>query len=330
MPPDFSPKTIDILARRAALRCSNPDCDKITTGPNSDPLKSTNIGEAAHIYGARPGTARFRTDMSDVERALISNGIWVCRDCHGLLDRDAHRFPSPLLFKWKEAHEAKITRELGKPSEKIQLSIQDEEINALPPTTPFVKQIFRDKPDHWEYIATAELLDHFLKPAMQKADALRRGLYSKPLTAMEAADSFRWIALKSAELINVVDSLKALFGELMEAWAPLGTPPDPQRLIRACELYGNCATRLVDIAEEAKFSHPPEVLQGSTNLMKEGALWPVDRLTELSKFLRGIVGTPGAQGTYEFTMTVDLPPDWEKNFSKEIRKAERAYGLRWL
>ncbi len=63
--PDFSKKTIDILSKRAAFICSNPDCRASTVGPNSDPNKSTLIGEAAHIFGARPKSKRYKLEMTD-------------------------------------------------------------------------------------------------------------------------------------------------------------------------------------------------------------------------------------------------------------------------
>ncbi|QSW88265.1 MULTISPECIES: hypothetical protein [Flavobacterium] len=45
MNPDFNKTTIDTLAKRAGYKCSNPDCRVNTIGPNSDPEKSTKIGE---------------------------------------------------------------------------------------------------------------------------------------------------------------------------------------------------------------------------------------------------------------------------------------------
>ncbi len=41
MRPDFSKATIDTLAKRAAFKCSNPDCRIATVGPNDNINKST-------------------------------------------------------------------------------------------------------------------------------------------------------------------------------------------------------------------------------------------------------------------------------------------------
>lgn len=99
MKPDFNKKTIDTLAKRAAYKCSNPDCRVVTVGPNSDTTKSTVIGEAAHIFGARPNSKRYCTRMTDAARAEITNAIWLCRNCHKLIDMDENLYTSEVLFK---------------------------------------------------------------------------------------------------------------------------------------------------------------------------------------------------------------------------------------
>lgn len=52
--------------------CSNIGCRVVTSGPADDPNKAVGIGEAAHIYGAKAGSARFRHDMTDGARAEIT------------------------------------------------------------------------------------------------------------------------------------------------------------------------------------------------------------------------------------------------------------------
>ena len=52
---DFSSATIETMAKRVTYMCSNPECEKMTVGPNSNKNKSTSIGVAAHIKAAAPG-----------------------------------------------------------------------------------------------------------------------------------------------------------------------------------------------------------------------------------------------------------------------------------
>ena len=51
---NFSEKVKTILRTRVAGRCSNPDCRRVTIGPNNDKNKATILGDAAHICAASP------------------------------------------------------------------------------------------------------------------------------------------------------------------------------------------------------------------------------------------------------------------------------------
>lgn len=96
--PDFSSKTVDLLASRSGLICNNPNCYCLTIGPSeNNPLVKTKIGEAAHICAARKGEARYDENMDNNQRADISNGLWLCASCHTMIDKDGGRdFPKDL------------------------------------------------------------------------------------------------------------------------------------------------------------------------------------------------------------------------------------------
>lgn len=152
--PNFSNKTVETLARRARFQCSNPDCSVQTVGPNSDPDKATTIGEAAHIFGAKPGSPRFDQNMSDVTRAAITNGIWLCCNCHREIDRDAKLYTAELLLRWRSLHEERVLKELGTKGEIAKAKIESEKIAFLNPYPATVKRIAMDKPAGWEWRLT--------------------------------------------------------------------------------------------------------------------------------------------------------------------------------
>lgn len=133
--PAFSKSTVETLARRARYQCSNPACGAQTAGPNSDSLKATIIGEAAHIKGAKPDAKRYDATMSDEERAEITNGIWLCRNCHGLIDRDEVRYSADLLVDWRRNHENRIHGELGARATSHDISIasiqRDRDVESM-------------------------------------------------------------------------------------------------------------------------------------------------------------------------------------------------------
>lgn len=325
MPPEFSTKTIETLAKRVAYRCSNPDCGKLTTGPNSEPTKATSIGEAAHIYGALPGSARFNAAMVDLERATITNAIWLCRDCHGLIDRDAGRFPADLLLRWKEVQESAILKELGKSGELIRLEIADREADQWGNIPLFVKQLLRDKPDYWEYLATAELLDFFLAMPVQKARQLQKGLYTQPKKQIALSDIAGWVQLKIDEILEETECLKGLLNEIMIAWGEPGVAGNPAAIVEACRLYGQCAQRFVNVAEEAMFARMPEGFEGVGRHLAKGALYPTDRFPDLSAFVRSIVSQPDRGGVHQFSFVIELPDNWSEEFERLLERGTAAF-----
>lgn len=108
--PDFTKKTKETLQKRAGNICSKPNCNKVTSAPHTDSDKSINIGEAAHIKGARKGAARWDKNMTDEERSHIDNGIWLCRIHAKEIDNDKKRFPDSVLYKWKKEHEMRVSK----------------------------------------------------------------------------------------------------------------------------------------------------------------------------------------------------------------------------
>ena len=124
---DFPIKIKDILAKRVGYKCSNPSCQKPTSGPHSDPNKATNIGVAAHICAAAPGGPRYDSSMSSAERSSAENGIWLCQSCSTLIDKDEGKYSKKTLHEWKK--QAEQAAEINQPSQNI--LAQSEELRTV-------------------------------------------------------------------------------------------------------------------------------------------------------------------------------------------------------
>lgn len=88
---DFRPEVKDLLAKRVGMRCSNPNCRQVTSGPQEDPHKVLNIGVAAHITAAAAKGPRYDKTLTQDGRRSPDNGIWLCQNCGKLVDNDAKR-----------------------------------------------------------------------------------------------------------------------------------------------------------------------------------------------------------------------------------------------
>lgn len=109
---DFSQQTLDVLGKRVGVRCSNPACRKLTTGPRIDVPRIVNIGVGAHITAASLGGPRFDASLSSDQRRSADNGIWLCQNCAKLVDNDAARYSAELLRRWKQRAEAAALAEV--------------------------------------------------------------------------------------------------------------------------------------------------------------------------------------------------------------------------
>jgi len=111
---DFSQQTKEIIAKRAAYRCSYPDCNATLIGPGLEPNTVENIGECAHIYAAAGKGPRSNHNLSDEDLQKPENGIFLCSKHHNLIDKNGgKRYPAETLMLYKQMHEHRISEELG-------------------------------------------------------------------------------------------------------------------------------------------------------------------------------------------------------------------------
>jgi hypothetical protein len=109
---DFLTPVIEMLAKRVGHRCSNPECDQLTSGPQVDPTKAVNVGVAAHITAASPNGPRYDASLTPEQRKAIENGIWLCQKCGKLVDNDEARYTVLQLREWKRQAEERALKEV--------------------------------------------------------------------------------------------------------------------------------------------------------------------------------------------------------------------------
>jgi hypothetical protein len=106
----FKPKIAEMIAYRSAYICSNPECNTLTIGPAiTDTSLKNKKGEAAHILGEKPIAAR-HTSAPSIDVAGVENGLWLCANCHTLIDKNkGSDYSASQLFEWKKDHEETIS-----------------------------------------------------------------------------------------------------------------------------------------------------------------------------------------------------------------------------
>lgn len=74
-------------------------------------VTSACIGENAHIYGEKPGAARYDATKNKKFVNSEENLIFLCCNCHTKIDNEEKDYPTEKLFEIKKQHECAVTEE---------------------------------------------------------------------------------------------------------------------------------------------------------------------------------------------------------------------------
>ncbi|WP_428685364.1 hypothetical protein [Reyranella sp.] len=324
MTADFNRQTVEIIAKRAGSHCSNPDCFAVTAGPSEEEARAVNVGEAAHIYGARPGAARYSAVMSVAERSDITNAIWLCRNCHKIADADPIRFPAELLFEWRRAHEQIISESLGKAGAVMRQKILQRMLAGFENCSYLAQQIIIDKPDYWEYKLTAELLRTTLVPIVRRWEALEKGLYVLPPQVVRSDDYLAWSNAQMEAMQQQTTALTRLVSEeLAAAWGPPGQPGSASEIHRVCSLIAEACQGILSWEEAMRFAAVPSDFQELQKLFASLPGRNMQKILEIPNWLSGVLTTEAPEGLHSMTVVFDLPPNWSNDLQ---RATERVLG----
>lgn len=332
MPPDFPKPTVDMLAKRAAYLCSNPDCRTSTVGPNSEEAMATIIGEAAHIYAARPDQARYNLHMTDEARSAISNGVWLCRNCHKQIDRDPAKFPADLLFLWREQHEKYVASNLGSPSDKARFELAWLALAPLDGYPPLIRRIAFDKPTGWEWSLTGELMRHLNAPLFRKLIDLRDGVAAISVKFLNDGEAVTWVQERISEMGEMVEPIKIILTRFDKAWGKPGEPGDIDEIHHTTLLLRDSLARIVRHEEElysvrsdSKFDEVIGLLKNALGSQAEKFKRIPDRLDEFVQLaIRLSESGPSSEPTVvQEIIEFDLPDGWSDNFGRAMDRLQR-------
>jgi len=331
MPPDFSKKTIEILGKRAGYRCSNPTCRVFTVGPNSTSTKATVLGEAAHIHGARPSTARFDEAMTDKARAEITNGIWLCRNCHKIVDADSNLYSSKILHGWREKHEQFTSSSLAQKHESYGYSLDDELLLDFSGYPAVIRRIILDKPLGWQLRLSAELMRSLNGPVLRKLHDLRSQMYTLEEDHIGEDEVLLWYNARITEMTNFISPIGNLIKRLNDSWGIEDDITAIDEIHHTTKLIRDALTRMLAHEECLVFSRVPSSFRAVRELLINAMGRQVDKISEIPGFLDEAHSLIGAdhggtiENPYEYNKVIefDLPKGWSEKLNKEFSKANR-------
>jgi hypothetical protein len=317
----FSADTIETLGKRAALTCSNPDCGALTAGPTVDEVGSVNLGEAAHIYGLTAKSARYTASLTTSELSDITNGIWVCRNCHKSIDNDELRFPVDLLFQWRRMHEAAVLDRLGKPGERLCEKVKLDQLKEFAGTSYLAQQIILDRPPHWEFKLTLEVLRADLDPIANRWEQLKRGMYVRRGTLISADQALHWLSAKTRDMAKMITAVEPLLDDMNRCWSDPGVPGTDKQIVALSRLFGSLAAQLLEWEEEVRFCHLPSTYEELVELLRGLGGSHLAQIFRIPAEIAKVFEEENPSGSYHFKLVFSLPPNFVSDYEAALRRA---------
>lgn len=321
----FKQPVIVTIAKRAANRCSNPDCGAVTSGPSDDPSSSVNVGEAAHIYGANPGSARFDPAMASVDRSAITNAIWLCGNCHKLIDDDPDRYPPGLLFEWQRNHERHIGEIVGKAGAEVRRRYEERHMDEFGRVSYLTERIILEKPDLWEYRLTTEVLRAEMAPVLRRWGALQRGLYMKPSHRIDKMETVPWILNRIAEIRRITHAFSELLNvEFARAWGAPGMSGSDIEIVSVCRLFAEMCESALAWEEAVRFVTVDDIFAELRDLFIGVAGTMIDEAAKVPTFLTDNLGDKPEPGVYRLSLVLTLPDGWSEAVEAALQRSSDA------
>jgi hypothetical protein len=315
----FKQSVITTIARRAANRCSNPDCGAVTSGPTDDPSKAVNVGEAAHIYGAHPGSARYNSEMLSADRGAIANAIWLCGNCHKIIDDDPNRFPAGLLFEWVKDHERKIGELVGKAGVELRLRYERRHLEDFGRLSYLSERIVTEKADAWEYRLTAEVLRFEMEPTIRRWRALKNGLYMRSVTYVAEDETLNWVRLKFDELGKIIRAFDHIANnEFAKAWGEPGTPGYDIEIVDTCRLFSEMCDSSLRWEEDVRFAKLATHHESIRDCLKGMVGMLIDEAAKFPEFISRVLNDEDRSGKQVLSLKLDFPAGSIDRLNREI------------
>lgn len=175
---------IKILWAKAAGRCSMPDCRMPLIADASEGVASAKVlvGENCHIVAGKGDGPRGKSRLPIEDRDRYPNLILLCRNHHGIIDRDADAWPVELLHQIKSDHELWVETQLTECVQSRADRLYSQLVNAV--TDDLLLS-------HWDVISDNAvrglLVDKFVEGSSRFSEQMFRTVWPGDKPQLESA-----------------------------------------------------------------------------------------------------------------------------------------------
>jgi hypothetical protein len=217
-----------------------------------------------------------------------------------------------------------VAEHIGKAGALVRERFRSRQLEEFRNCSYLAQQIVLDKPDHWEYKLTAELLRSMAEPVLAKWGHLKRGLYTGASQIIPPEQILAWHGSLIAEIQRFSTATGGLVNEAFaEAWGEDGVPGSDRDILRVCGLFRELCEQLLGWEEKVRFAAVPMSFQPVQSHMVGTAGMILDELSKLPKGMADLFSGEPKTGVHKMSLVLDLPDKWVDNHEKLLKRAVR-------
>jgi hypothetical protein len=263
--------------------------------------------------------------MASTDRSAIANAIWLCGNCHKLIDDDPDRYPPGLLFEWQRDHERRVGEAVGKAGAELRKRYEERHLEEFGKLSYLAERIILEKGDFWEYRLTTEVLRFEMNPVLSRWDALKRGLYTKSSCRVARLETIPWVLDRLAEIRRIAHAFGALMNtEFDRAWGAPGVPGNDVEIISVCRLFAEMCGSAITWEETVRFVTVDHIFDELRDLFVGVAGGLIDEAAKVPAFLAENIGDSPKPGKYRLMLTLSLPEGWNDSVESALERSTNA------
>lgn len=232
----------------------------------------------------------------------------IARDIvHNSSDRKRVRVYKGIIFVRHEDRTEGISRsELERLLTKgLRVEFKDE--------TEKAQKIAFERPDHWEYLLTAELLKSKMTLIRSELDEIERGAAFRRSKKLTGPEFFSWTQLMLTDLTSLGSQLMKVINEDFQvAWGKLGEPGDPILIKRTADKILSICRNLLEWNLEFRSTIPPNTLIPLKHMLENWASHYILGVESIPNKLLEPFEKPNPSGQYIIDIVVGPPPNSEE------------------
>jgi hypothetical protein len=226
-----------------------------------------------------------------------------------------------LLFQWRRIHEAAVLDRLGKPGDRLREKVRSQHIEEFADTSYLAQQIILDKPLHWEYKLTAEILRAEFGPVAIRWDQLKRGMYVSRSSLISSDQVLDWLKAKMNDNLKMVNAMHPLLDDLKQAWGDPGFPGNEKHIVAVSRLIGGVAARLLEWEEEIRFSHVPTKYAELADMFKGMGGKHLAEIFRIPAEIAKVFDEENPLSYHHVNLVFTVPPNFMSDFTAAWQRA---------